>query len=33
MKKIQVEHQPDSEKLDKIGLWQWPIWIIFYITV
>jgi uncharacterized cupin superfamily protein len=26
MENIQVEHHPDSDKLDKLGVFSWPIW-------
>lgn len=23
---IQIEHQPSHEYLDRLGIWDWPIW-------
>lgn len=23
---IQIEHQPSLERLQQLGVWQWPIW-------
>ncbi|MBF2076456.1 MAG: hypothetical protein IGS50_22225 [Synechococcales cyanobacterium C42_A2020_086] len=23
---IQIEHQPSPERLQQLGVWQWPIW-------